>query len=145
MLAGSNLLLNPFSKKRRQVRNVSQCTRYLTDRIELSVSRELWKADSRGVMRKLPNSTISFRLSVLSQEVDVGQLRAAQAISQAEGSLGQMGDAPPAVSRTAKATEGMAGIVDQAADGVQSLSDTWDSLLSKIEIFVKLTDTVSEV
>ncbi|KZP09326.1 WD40 repeat-like protein [Athelia psychrophila] len=107
-----------------------------------TVSRELWKADSRGAMRKLPTSTISFTLSVLSQEVDVNNLRAEEMISQAGGSLAQMGDAPSTVSRTA---ETVTGIVDQAADGVKSVSDTWDSLLNKIELFMTLTDAISEI
>lgn len=99
-------------------------------------------ADSRGVLRKLPNSTLSFAISALSRENNVEQLRVEAVISEARGSLLQMKEAP---SPLVKAAETGPDMLDQAVAGVQSFSDTWNSVISKLELFAQLTDAIAEV
>ena len=64
-----------------------------------------------------------------------------EAITQGMGALDRMKLKPSLV-------EPIQGIVDTTTtvvDNVKSLSDTWDPLLQKIEIFSKLVDSIAEV
>lgn len=99
-------------------------------------------ADSRGVLRKLPTSKIVFTMSALSQSANVEQLRVDEAISQAREGLAEMREASSSVIKIAETGPGM---VNQAVASVQSFSDTWNSVISKLELFTQLTDAIAEV
>lgn len=77
----------------------------------------------------------------ISNASDAPELNMEEAITQGMGALDRMKLKPSLV-------EPIQGIVDTTTtvvDNVKSLSDTWDPLLQKIEIFSKLVDSIAEV
>lgn len=106
----------------------------------LDVVCEVYKLDAQGILRK-KSTTIGFSITALSQGGDVGQLQMKEALSQAQQSVGQMVAAPSVLDNV----ETIVGISAGIADTVKSVSDTWDSLLNKIDLFTQVVGQLSEV
>ena len=108
--------------------------------ILLAITRELCKFDSRGNQRKT-QVIIEFTIATTSKASDATEVNMEEAVVQGNDALLQMKMAPSSF-------EPIQGAIDTSvatATVIKSLSDTWDPLLQKVELFTKLVDGIAEV
>ncbi|KAF7976979.1 hypothetical protein HWV62_5061 [Athelia sp. TMB] len=103
-------------------------------------SLELWKADNVGVLQNL-STFISFTLSAISEDANVGHLREEEAIQQAREGLDKMNVAPSALGKA----QLVSLIGRDALDSARSFEDIWGSVLGKLESFTAILDHLSAV
>ncbi|KAF8726639.1 hypothetical protein AX14_007619 [Amanita brunnescens Koide BX004] len=105
-----------------------------------AITRELCKFDSRGNQRKT-QVIIEFTIATTSKASDATEVNMEEAVVQGNDALLQMKMAPSSF-------EPIQGAIDTSvatATVIKSLSDTWDPLLQKVELFTKLVDGIAEV
>lgn len=106
----------------------------------LDNSLELRKADNVGVLRN-SSTFISFTLSAISEDANVGHLREEEAIRQAREGLDKMNIAPSALGKA----QLVSLIGRDALDSARSFEDIWGSVLGKLESFTAILDHLSAV